>query len=151
MRKHKHHHNPEKRPPCPNPEVRDNDDAEVIFVGVEHVKEDAETFFVRVISTSKPVISNVLNRVTRDSSSRRMKDHVNPDPSCRWQTANLRTPASEPAAVSPVSQCVWGGRGSSIISSLHLNLISKRARRKLSFLHQNYLLCVPVPSEPFSH
>ena len=107
---------PEKKTAVSKSRGEDNDDAEVIFVGVEHVKEDAETFFVRVISTSKPVISNVLNRVTRDSSSRRMKDHVNPEPSCRWQPANLRTPASEPAAVSPVSQCVWGGRGSSIIS-----------------------------------
>ena len=81
--------------------------------GVEHV---FETVCVRVISTSKPVISNVFNRVTRDSSSRRMKDHVGPDPSCMLQPANVRTPASEPAAVSPASQCVWGGRGSSIIS-----------------------------------
>ena len=81
--------------------------------GVEHV---FETVCVRVISTSKPVISNVFNRVTRDSSSRRMKDHVGPDPSCMLQPANVRTPASEPAAVSPASQCVWWGRGSSIIS-----------------------------------
>ena len=29
----------------------DNDDAEIIFVGVVHVNEDAETFFVRVISS----------------------------------------------------------------------------------------------------
>ena len=107
---------PEKKTAVSKSRGEDNDDAEVIFVGVEHVKEDAETVFVRVISTSKPVISNVLNRVTRDSSSRRMKDHVNPDPSCTLQPANLRTRASEPAAVSPASQCVWWGRGSSIIS-----------------------------------
>ena len=94
----------------------DNDDAEVIFVGVDHVSEDAETLYVGVTSTSKPVISNVFNRVTRDSSSRRMKDHVGPDPSCMLQPANVRTPASEPAAISPASQCVWWGRGNSIIS-----------------------------------
>ena len=90
----------------------DDGDAEVIFVGVQHVNEDAETLFVRVISSSKPVISNILNRVTRDPSSRRKKGHVSPDPSCTSQPANLRTPASEPAAVSPASQSEWGGRDS---------------------------------------
>lgn len=94
----------------------DNDDAEVIFVGVDHVSEDAETLYVGVTSTSKPVISNVLNRVTRDSSSRRKKGHVNPDPSCTLQPANLRTSATDPAAISPASESVWGGKGSSIIS-----------------------------------
>ena len=33
----------------------DNDDAEVIFDGVQHVNEDAETLFARVISSSKPI------------------------------------------------------------------------------------------------
>ena len=94
----------------------DNDDAEVTFVGVDHVSEDAETLYVGVTSTSKPVISNVLNRVTRDSSSRRKKGHVNPDPSCTLQPANLRTSATDPAAISPASESVWGGKGSSIIS-----------------------------------
>ena len=41
---------------------------------------------------------------------------MNPDPSCTLQPANLRTPESEPAALSSASQCVQGGRGSSIIS-----------------------------------
>ena len=40
------------------------------------------------------------------------------DPSCTLQPTNLRTPASEPAALSSASQCVWGRRGSSIISEL---------------------------------
>ena len=55
-------------PPQPNKKTtasksrdEDNDDVEVIFVGVEHVNEDAETLFVREISSSKPVISNILN------------------------------------------------------------------------------------------
>ncbi|XP_014957215.3 zinc finger protein 280A [Ovis aries] len=109
-------------PPQPEQKTRGSkasdehgDDAEVIFVGVQHVSEDAEILFVRVISSSKPVISNILNRVTRDSSSRRKKGHVSPDPSCTLQPANLRSPASEPAAVSPASQSEWGGRDSPVI------------------------------------
>ena len=47
-----------------------------------------------------------------------MEDHVSLDPSCTLQPTNLRTPASEPAALSSASQCVWGRRGSSIISEL---------------------------------
>lgn len=90
---------PEKKTAVSKSRGEDNDDAEVIFVGVEHVNEDAETLLVRVISSSKPIISNILNRVTRDSSSRRKKGHVNPDPSCTLQPANLRTPTSEPAVL----------------------------------------------------
>ncbi|XP_073917247.1 zinc finger protein 280B-like isoform X1 [Castor canadensis] len=51
----------------------DGEDAELIFVGVEHVNEDAEIIFVGVTSHSKPVISNILNRVTPGSCSRRKK------------------------------------------------------------------------------
>ena len=83
---------------------------------MEHINEDDETLFVRVISSSKPVISNILNRVTRHSYSSRKKGHGSLDPSCSLQPANLKAPASEPAALSPASQSVWGGRGSSIIS-----------------------------------
>ena len=91
---------PEKKTTGSKSRDEDNDDVEIIFVGVQHVNEGAETFFVRVILSSKPVISNILNRVTRDASSRRKKGHVSPDPSCTLQPANLRTPASEPVAVS---------------------------------------------------
>lgn len=106
---------PETKTAGSKPRDEDNDDAEVIFVGVQHVNEDAETLFVRVISSSKPVISNILNRVTRDASSRRKKGHVSPDPSCTLQPANLRTPASEPVAVSLASQSEWGGKNSPVI------------------------------------
>ena len=107
---------PEKKTTMSKSRDEDDDDAEVIFVGVEHVSEDAETLYVGVISTSKPVISNILNRMTRDSSSRRKKGHVSPDPSCTLQPANLMTSATDPAAISPASESVWGGRRSSIIS-----------------------------------
>lgn len=43
---------------------RENEDAELIFTGVAHVNEDAEILFIRAISNSKPVISNLLSRVT---------------------------------------------------------------------------------------
>ena len=36
-----------------------NDDAEVRFVGVEHVNEDSEAVFVRVSSSSKPIFFNI--------------------------------------------------------------------------------------------
>ena len=48
----------------------DDDDA-LILVGVEHVNEDADVIFVGMTSTSKPVVSNILNRVTPGSCSRR--------------------------------------------------------------------------------
>ena len=52
---------PEKKTAVSKSRGEDNDDAEVIFVGVQHISEDAEILFVRVISSSKPVISNILN------------------------------------------------------------------------------------------
>ena len=95
-----------KAPPQPQKKKRgsksgneDGDSTEGIFVGVKHVNEDNETLFVRVISSSKPVISNILNRVTMDSPSRGKKGHMSPDPSCTLQPANLRTPTSEPAVL----------------------------------------------------
>ncbi|XP_005396416.1 PREDICTED: zinc finger protein 280B [Chinchilla lanigera] len=51
----------------------DDEDAELIFVGVEHANEDAELIFVGVKSNSKPTVSNILNRVTPGSCSRRKK------------------------------------------------------------------------------
>ena len=148
-----------KAPPQPQKKTRgsksgdeDDDYAEVIFVGVEHVSKDAETLLVRVSSSPKPVTSNILNRVTRDSSSRRKKGHVSPDPSCRLQPTNLRTPASEPADVSSASQSECGGRDSSIISDP-----SSKPDYKMSslqaMLHNSELLS-PWPHfypELFSH
>ena len=117
----------------------DNDDAEVIFDGVQHVNEDAETLFARVISSSKPIISNILNRVTRDASSRRKKGHVSPDPSCTLQPADLRTPASEPVAVSPASQSEWGGRDSPVIFEPSSKPDYKTSSRE-AVLHKSELL-----------
>uniref|UniRef100_A0A8D0VVZ9 C2H2-type domain-containing protein n=1 Tax=Sus scrofa TaxID=9823 RepID=A0A8D0VVZ9_PIG len=84
---------------------RDDDNAEVTFVRMEGVSEDAEILFVRVISNSKPVISNILNRVTTDLPSKRKKSHVGRAPACALQPANG---ASMAAAVSPASQSEWG-------------------------------------------
>ena len=80
VRMRKHHHNPRKKTGGFKSRDEDGDGAEVIFAGVEHINEDAETLFVRVVSSSKRVISNILNRVTRDSSSERKKGHVSPSP-----------------------------------------------------------------------
>uniref|UniRef100_A0A8C3W9M3 C2H2-type domain-containing protein n=1 Tax=Catagonus wagneri TaxID=51154 RepID=A0A8C3W9M3_9CETA len=82
----------------------DQDDAEVIFVGVEGANEDAEILFVRVISNSKPVISKILNRVTTDLPSKRKEGHVGRAPACTLQPTNG---ASTAAAVSPASQSEW--------------------------------------------
>ncbi|XDA91101.1 hypothetical protein R6Z07M_019745 [Ovis aries] len=51
----------------------DDDDDEVILVGVEHGNEDADVIFVGMTSTSKPVVSNILNRDTPGSYSRRKR------------------------------------------------------------------------------
>nr|XP_058896129.1 zinc finger protein 280A-like [Kogia breviceps] len=105
----------EKKMGGSKPRDEDDDSAEVIFVGVEHVNEDAETLFVRVISNSKPVISNILNRVTRDSSSTRKKGHMSQDTTCTLQSANCRTPMSKAAAISPAFQSEWGDVDSPVI------------------------------------
>uniref|UniRef100_A0A8C6E890 C2H2-type domain-containing protein n=1 Tax=Moschus moschiferus TaxID=68415 RepID=A0A8C6E890_MOSMO len=83
-------------------ESRGEGDAEVASLWGWGASEGAETLFVRVISSSKPAISNILNRVTRE-------------PSRTLQPANLRTPASQPAGASPASQSEWGGRHSPVI------------------------------------
>ena len=57
---------PKKKTAASKSRDKDNQETAVIFVGVEHVNEDAETLFVRMISSSKPVISNILNRMTMD-------------------------------------------------------------------------------------
>ena len=49
----------------------DDEDAELILVGVEHVNADADVIFAGMTSTSKPVVSNILNRDTPGSCSRR--------------------------------------------------------------------------------
>ena len=39
----------------------DDEDAELILVGVEHVNEDDDVIFVGMTSNSKPVVSNILH------------------------------------------------------------------------------------------
>ena len=43
----------------------DDEDAELILVGVEHVNEDADVIFVGMSSNSKPVVSNILDSYPR--------------------------------------------------------------------------------------
>ena len=43
----------------------DDEDAERILVGVEHVNEDADVIFVGMSSNSKPVVSNILDSYPR--------------------------------------------------------------------------------------
>ncbi|XP_047415842.1 zinc finger protein 280A-like [Sciurus carolinensis] len=84
---------------------RDKDkDAELIFIGMEHVSEDAEILFVRVVSNSKPVISNILNRVTPGSYSRRKKSYFSQDPAHMSQSAIHVTPMDTAMAATPISQ-----------------------------------------------
>ncbi|XP_063081954.1 zinc finger protein 280B isoform X2 [Cavia porcellus] len=64
---------PELQKSAKGTKQKDDEDAELIFVGVEHVNEDAELIFVGMTSNSKPVVSNILNRVTPGSCSRRKK------------------------------------------------------------------------------
>ncbi|XP_063479519.1 zinc finger protein 280A [Symphalangus syndactylus] len=78
----------------------DDEDPDLIFVGVEHVHRDAEILFVGMISNSKPVVSNILNRVTPGSNSRRKKI-FRQDPAHVSQPANHVTSMAK--AIVPVS------------------------------------------------
>lgn len=83
----------------------EDEDAELIFVGVEHVNEDAELIFVGVTSNSKPVVSNILNRVTPGSCSRRKKyGQIIKGTAHKLQPASQGTPTSEAVTVLPASQ-----------------------------------------------
>uniref|UniRef100_A0A8C2Y2K4 C2H2-type domain-containing protein n=1 Tax=Capra hircus TaxID=9925 RepID=A0A8C2Y2K4_CAPHI len=79
----------------------DDEDAELIFVGVEHVNEDADLIFVGMTSTSKPVVSNILNRVTPGSCSRRKRyGHFRKDNAHKSQPpVSHVTPSSEAKTV----------------------------------------------------
>ncbi|XP_016078053.1 PREDICTED: zinc finger protein 280B [Miniopterus natalensis] len=80
------------------------EDAELIFVGVEHVNEDAELIFVGVTSHSKPVVSNILNRVTPGSCSRRKKyGHLRKDTDHKLPVHHATSP-SEAVTVLPVPE-----------------------------------------------
>ncbi|XP_049722766.1 zinc finger protein 280B [Elephas maximus indicus] len=100
----------EEQEPGPQKSVKEttqvnDEDSELIFVGVEHVNEDAELIFVGVTSQSKPVVSTILNRATPGSYSRRRKyGHLRQDPPCSIsQPSSHMTPASKVATLSPVS------------------------------------------------
>ena len=72
--------------------------------GVEHVNEDADVIFVGMTSNPKPVISNILNRVTPGSCSRRKKYvHFRKDNAQKLQCVSHVTPASEAKTVLPLS------------------------------------------------
>uniref|UniRef100_A0ABI0NSY8 C2H2-type domain-containing protein n=1 Tax=Bos taurus TaxID=9913 RepID=A0ABI0NSY8_BOVIN len=81
-----------------------DEDAELILVGVEHVHEDDDVIFVGMTSNSKPVISNVLNRVTPGSCSRRNRyGHFRKDNAQKLQPVSHVTPTSEAKTVLPLS------------------------------------------------
>ena len=73
-----------------------DDDDELILVGVEHVNEDADVILVGMTSNLKPVISNILNRVTPGSCSRRERyGHFRKDNAHKLQPVSHVTPTSE--------------------------------------------------------
>lgn len=81
-----------------------DEDAELILVGVEHVHEDDDVIFVGMTSNSKPVISNVLNRVNPGSCSRRNRyGHFRKDNAQKLQPVSHVTPTSEAKTVLPLS------------------------------------------------
>lgn len=99
----------EKQEPGPQKSIEENkqvdEDAELIFVGVEHVNEDAELIFVGVTSHSKPVVSHILNRVTPGSCSRRKKyGKLRKDTAHKLQPVSHVTPTSEAVTVLPVPE-----------------------------------------------
>lgn len=100
--------NPEPQPRSQEPiqvldEDDDEEDAELIFVGVEKVKEDAELIFVGVTSTSQPANSNILNRVTPGSRLKRKHGRLRETTTQRLPPSPPAAPTSEAAIVLPVS------------------------------------------------
>ncbi|XDA91136.1 hypothetical protein R6Z07M_019780 [Ovis aries] len=97
-------------------QVDDDDDDEVILVGVEHGNEDADVIFVGMSSASKPVVSNILNRDTPGSYSRRKRcGHFRRGNAHRLQPVSHVTPTSEAKTVLPVSDSDSRSTGSPII------------------------------------
>lgn len=81
----------------------DGEDAELIFVGVEHVSEDAELIFVGVSSDSKPASSNILNRVTPGSRLRRKCGRLRKNSAQRVQSTSHVDSESETVIILPAS------------------------------------------------
>ncbi|XP_052600615.1 zinc finger protein 280B [Peromyscus californicus insignis] len=80
-----------------------DEDAELIFVGVEHVNEDAELIFVGKTSNSKPANSNILNRVTPGSRLKRKRNSLRKMTTERLQPSSAAAPTSETVIVLPAS------------------------------------------------
>ena len=99
---------PEKKTTGSKSRDEDNDDVEIIFVGVQHVNEGAETFFVRVILSSKPVISNILNsdqgRIFKKKEGPRESRSLLHVVTCKSQDPSMR------ASSCITSFSVWMGR-----------------------------------------
>ncbi|XP_007528849.1 zinc finger protein 280B [Erinaceus europaeus] len=94
----------------------DDEDSELIFVGVEHVNDDAELIFVGVTSDSKPVVSNILNRVTPGSYLRRKKhSRLRKNSAHNLQPICHMVPASEAVTILPFSEPESRSTGSPII------------------------------------
>ncbi|XP_040091549.1 zinc finger protein 280B-like, partial [Oryx dammah] len=95
----------------------DDDDDEVILVGVEDVNEDADVIFVGMTSASKPIVSNILNRVTPGSWSRRKRyGHVRKGNAHKLQPVSHVTPTSEAKSVLRVSDSESRSTGSPVIT-----------------------------------
>lgn len=124
------------------PKQVEDEDAELIFVGVEHVDEDAELIFVGVTSNSKPAVSTILNRVTPGSCSRRKKnDHLRKDAAYKLPLTNHVTPTSETVTVLPASQSELRSTHSPII----IEPLSKPDYKKNSHVpNSSSELCSPL-------
>ncbi|XP_012927366.2 zinc finger protein 280A [Heterocephalus glaber] len=108
-----------------NQRDKHDEDDELIFVGMEHVKEDSEILFVKVISNSKPVISNILNRVTPGSYSKRKKGHLSQDPAHVSQPGIHVTPIAKAMAAMPNSQSEWRSTDSPVTTESSSKLAYK--------------------------
>ncbi|XP_005396414.1 PREDICTED: zinc finger protein 280A [Chinchilla lanigera] len=91
----------------PTQRDKHEEDDDLIFVGREYVNVDSEILFVKVISNSKPVISNILNRVTPGSYSKRKKGYLRQDAAHVSQPGINATPVSKAMAAMPSSQSEW--------------------------------------------
>ena len=110
----------------------DDEDAERILVGVEHVNEDDDVIFVGMTSNSKPVVSNILNRVTPGSSRRNRYGHFRKDNAQKLQPVSHVTPASEAKNVLPVSVSESRSADSSIIIEPSSKADSKNSSRQIA-------------------
>ncbi|XP_063081955.1 zinc finger protein 280A isoform X1 [Cavia porcellus] len=109
-----------------NQRKKHDEDDDLIFVGKEYVNEDSEILFVKVIANSKPVISNILNRVTPGSYSKRKKrkiDHLSQDTAHVSQSGINVTPGVKTMAAMPDFQSESRSTDSPIsIEPLSINL-----------------------------